>query len=1384
MPPKARIPAPIDRPLSRAYLRAFSGWSTAEPPGVSDPTSLRIMENVMVNRDGSCRVRPGLRYLSYSQAPFTPIPIPTVTPTYVGKNKVVGNQSQIGLPAGTQDGDLVVLSVMCGFTGTAACTDSRMELIHLDTQGARSIGVWCGYASDVGAPLEIHLEKDGTPYGQFSVALVSVFRGAQGRLEYVKSSKVVTANSTSTTAQLPAMSGADQSGVLAVYHTSAGIGGVYNDQDWTKAPAYTMVADGDDSYVEADHAVAVGAAVAAQTTPNQDGSIVFWRAILIQLQGDSRSSSGEEHGRGVAQSLVGTHEPFYLNDGTKAYLLAVREDNGTVGFRALVHDVNYSTMYELDDPLIEFDIPQGFDVLNFTGDTTYVKYLQIDNKIFALSDNGEPMRVFTVGAHKEAKALAAIVRPEWENDDKLTVVHPVDTWINGVPTGTRRNKVPNPSFEKSQTGWSAGDFTKISRPAELPMTPQSGTRALKLESLPTRTNLMTAPLHDLATWGLEGWTSDVGLIVDGTYMKVQIPATKGEYFARSRIIPEIDAGESYKIAYDSDISTHVDPRCKVQFYGVNDVALNDPFIFDVDHATGRWVSDSFKAPKGAVTAKVWIGGENTQAATTYVRAKNVMLCQADESTAMFTGASGANYYWTGATYGSASVYHPAQTISVSTDLIPVKPNKAHSANVYGRARSTARNATLSMRLYDKNSKFISAQTSAVTSIPTAWTRLAANSAGIPATATQAKLLWTVFAVPRGESHYIDAAMLEPLVSTPGTYFDGSTNDTTTIIRDWVGEKHNSASIEETYAAPRTAPTAATRTADTLIALGGPAVNIYQFGFFYTFSNEVGESAASKITIRRTQRDWSSWIWETPNAATEPSGTSTNNPKACADQLVAIMPQDVWDEAVAEGATSWSLYMFSWSDQDAVPVTALKVGSRNIEPDSTYDLAGWIRVTPDMSGATDIASIPSPTTLYNYSNPSHGGNGLVAADRMILVYDPTSPAVIRWSSNQVGEYTNFTANKGGGYKTLTSGNLYVPAAVVLWQNPQSADTLCILCLGTDGKSASYYMAPATVSAQSESVNVMGFEETTATPGTTSPYGVEIFNNSLYHPLDDQLMKSTASNYNINHKSQTDLIRNMWEKLRTKEWIMSSQHDGRLYFIVNNPEGEPVETNCKGNEIWVYDATAKTGTWSRYLIHAHAIRKIEFGGQIYMSVIRPDGVYYLDPSYGLDDYVAEDLAVESRAIPWSLETNTQGANRAHDAWAHLQLVSINLGYWQGRLKFGIRGVDINGRDLDISKISRDEDDPSALAWDIEEILQVRRDMKEWFFYAESVVDDAGATEPSYGQLSLVQYRYTPSSVNTGYESGSVETFEYGRDLARAESTTTANGVPLPLADSRRP
>jgi hypothetical protein len=805
MPPKAKIPAPIDRPLSRAYLREFTGWSTAYPPGLSDPTSLRLMENVQINRDGSARVRPGLRFISYDNLPV-----------YAGEELVTPGVANGGVP-------------------------------------------------------------------------------------------------------------------------------------------------------------------------------------------------------------VSAHETFFLNDGTKAYLYAVNEPLG-VGFRVLTDTGLGLLVHELDYPGIDFTFEPDYDTVCFSADTTYVKFLQIDNKILALSNAGENIRVFYVGADKHAKKIVSIAEPAWTLADKLTVTHPATS--------------------------------EYPEPLALPV----------VESIRT-----------------------------------------------------------------------------------------------------------------------------------------------------------------------------AETLISSTDTD----------------------------------------------------------------------------------------------------------------------------------------------------------NVYNFGYFYTFSNDIGESAASQVTQVKAQRAFSSWAFVTPDpaiitGANEPGsldGERTDDPTAVSDQLIAFMPEAVYDAAKASGATKWTLFMFTWSDTDSVPVDALIVDTKEITVAGVYEDQGWIRHTPVLNGGALVSPIPTLASRYNYSDPSKAAQGIVAADRLVLVNDPTAAAVIRWSSNQQAEYLNFTARLGGGYKTLTSGNLMIPACVKLWQNPQSVDTLTVLCMGVDGHSTGYYMAPASVQSQADAVPIMGFEETTATPGTVSPYGVEVLNNALFHPLDTELMKSTAANYNINHKTQTEQIENMWRGLLDKHHIVSSQHDNRLYYIVNNPYGEALEDGCFGNEIWVFDAGKDSGTWSRWLIQAKSLRKVEQGGLVHMSVIRPDGIYYLDDAYSSDDYVDELGDVLSRPIPWLLETNTQGANRAHDALCNLQQANIVVGNFQGTMRYGVKGWDRHGKPFDVSKIVVDELAPGDLPYDLQDFLLVRKDAAEWFFYAQSV-EVEGEVLPSAGQLSLVQYRYSPLSVNAGFEHGSVETYEYGRVVAGSATQNTVNGTPVPMIDVRRP
>lgn len=573
----------------------------------------------------------------------------------------------------------------------------------------------------------------------------------------------------------------------------------------------------------------------------------------------------------------------------------------------------------------------------------------------------------------------------------------------------------------------------------------------------------------------------------------------------------------------------------------------------------------------------------------------------------------------------------------------------------------------------------------------------------------------------------------------------------------------------------------------------PEDNLYNYGFFFTYYNELGESAPSQVKIVKAQRPWSGWI---ANAAL--SAPDEEDPRYWLDQLVVRLPRADETEfvtAVGEGAIGAHLYMATWGQNDPVPVEALHVGSREftdgtgyVDDEEWWNTEGWFQVTAASGQNARTVPMPSLATRRNFTDPSRAGNGIVAADRMVLVNDPTQPAVIRWTSNQQGEYINFTAARGGGLKTLTSGNLQIPAAVVLWQNPQSVDTLTILCRGDDGYSTGYYMAPSEVTSQSESTAIMGFEETSASPGTTSPYGCEVFNNALYHPLEDQLMKSTAANYAIRHKSMTELITHDWQALQDKVRIISSEHDGRIYYIVHNPGGAELEPYCLGNEVWVLDAQAEKPTWSRWLVQGVSLRKIEQGGRIYMALVRPDGIFVFDPAYGQDDLIVgagepADADIEQAAISWLLETNTQGANRAHDAWAYLQQAEIVLGNFTGKVEWGLRGKDVYGEPVEISKITQDATAPYEHPWDVADKLLVQRTMKEWFFFARSVVEET-VVQSSSGQVSLVQYRYAPSTVNTGYAEGSVETFEYGSNVADGNNATVVNGVPMPQADTERP
>ncbi|QJD52897.1 hypothetical protein SEA_PHEDRO_45 [Microbacterium phage Phedro] len=569
-------------------------------------------------------------------------------------------------------------------------------------------------------------------------------------------------------------------------------------------------------------------------------------------------------------------------------------------------------------------------------------------------------------------------------------------------------------------------------------------------------------------------------------------------------------------------------------------------------------------------------------------------------------------------------------------------------------------------------------------------------------------------------------------------------------------------------------------------------NEYSFGYFITFETEFGESVASEIRTIKTQRGWSQWKFNSPDANGNPEDTLVVDPELAMDQLVIMIPLGQYASMKALGAIRWNVYQFTWNSTSPVPSVAVLVGTKEITQAGTEATESWIINTAAALAESYVVPVPNDENRVNYSGGPTARQGIAAGDRLILVNDGDNQALIRWSANVPDEYTNFSPSKGGGTKVLSSGNLLVPLNVQLWQNPQATDTLTITCKGLNGYHAAYYMAPASVSGQSDSTLIMGFEETTATPGTVSPYGVEVLNNKLYHPLEAELMASTAANYSISHKTMTTDIANKWQRLANKQNIISAQHDGRLYYIVNNPEGEALEEDCMGNEVWVLDVGTETPTWSRWLVQGIALRKLQIGDKLYMAIVKPDAIFIFDELSFADEY-AQGADTLLRNIPWKLETNTLGANRAHDAWAQLYQAMIHAGDWIGSFEWGIRGTDVRGNPVEVKKISHTPQENTGVTLingivgggvdlgDATDWLQIKKDLMEWTLFVRSIEKD-GETVMFYGQIDFVQFMLMQQSTNVNTELGSIETFQYQRNARNGNNNVTRNGVPMPMNTSR--
>lgn len=1096
---------------------------------------------------------------------------------------------------------------------------------------------------------------------------------------------------------------------------------------------------------------------------SEPNSLRLMQNAMITREGAVRVRPGLRSYMQTKMSLpiVGSHELFYTATGDRAYLVAVRDKaNNRVVFRVLARPPQGGDVQELTLEEAGFEVNATRPV-QFSLDTTYVRYLQIDNKIFALSNSPEPMNMFWVGSEKKALQLQEIARPRWSKLDKLTVVQPDENWItDNDPIHTRHNRVPNPEFV-DLSKWDPGSkfghegagrdrlWIAPSETFNNGVYPPGKTGAI--ESVEGRTNHVPNPIMDTATYGTQGWYGGdytrLVEVVNGNMRWYGTPSNTGSAIKVYTDLIDVVPGTTMEFRWNhvAHGGTADGWGASIKWYKSNGEQIGNTVhllhrVLFSPGVFGRAKSGTFTVPDQA--AKVQLGLKfyvSSVSAEGWFETNNVWFGEVGEATSAFSGDDGPDYFWVGEPGKSKSVYHPPQDVSYDQHSSPITPNKNYFGSAEVRADPSTvtvdRTAEVHLRIFDSSFNTVVLQKGSAT-VPADGTpvRIEAPIAAAPSSGVRAELCLMVLGAARGEHFHWNAAHLEQ-ASSPQTYFYGNQHDTTTLKYSWEGTPHASTSIEEQYGSGLVVPPAETATSKTLIS-STAADNDYTIGFYYTISNELGESAESQVTVVKVQRPWTSWKWETPNAAGEPSGTETYDPKLAADQLVLTMPSDVFDAAIAAGATKWSGYVYMHGPNEAPPVTAIRFAEKELKSSSTHGSDGWLRLTPEITSiGVGSPVVPTESSRLNSTDPSRGSQGLVASDRLVLVGDPDDPARISWSAGVAGNYYNFSSTLGGGAKQLTSGNLYLTAAVKLWQNPQSVDTLTILTMGDNGMSNAYYMQPAQITSLSESIQVMGFEEVSGMEGTVSAYGCEIVNNAMYHPLEFAVVKSTANNYNVNHRTVSDEIQNVWRGLQEKNHIVTSTLDNRIYYLVHNVQGPPLEAGCWGNEVWVLDTQTKTPSWSRWVMQGISLRPIEIDNKPLMSLVHPDGIFALDPERATDEYFNPLNTISKRNIGWYIETNTQGANRAHDAWATLQQANVMFSSFMGQMHYGIRGQDANGVPIVVNKeviaenppatdVSGGEDDsPGAtlLPWDREDYMLIRRTMKEWSFFAGSINDD---------------------------------------------------------------
>ncbi|UQS95180.1 hypothetical protein Pam4_37 [Pseudanabaena phage Pam4] len=207
---------------------------------------------------------------------------------YVGRSLITltassGSRTAIGLPAATQYGDALLLSIISGNNRAGTCDDPRMQVLIEGALGgaARGSGVWVGYADGL-TPLSIYFQGGTTGTGQFAMAGVYVWRNR--KWDTARSVRTPFLGG-ATTGALPAVPGTG-TGVLAIAQASGGIGGVQT--SWPPAGPYARVVQDDGSYVRTDVGQSLLREVPASPDPavlRSDASDIF-RAVTVGFNDD------------------------------------------------------------------------------------------------------------------------------------------------------------------------------------------------------------------------------------------------------------------------------------------------------------------------------------------------------------------------------------------------------------------------------------------------------------------------------------------------------------------------------------------------------------------------------------------------------------------------------------------------------------------------------------------------------------------------------------------------------------------------------------------------------------------------------------------------------------------------------------------------------------------------------------------------------------------------------------------------------------------------------------------------------------------------------------------------------------------------------------------